>query len=84
MPSLIVTPERMADTWLGALAWADGNQMCRGNSPAFRPKPNSASQNSGASSGRSCHGPRAQLPVCAAQIVKKAKSASMATCDAPR
>ena len=34
----MATPERIADTWLGALACADGSHMCSGNSPPFTPK----------------------------------------------
>ena len=29
----------MAETWLGAFAWAPGSQKCRGMSPALPPKP---------------------------------------------
>ena len=74
----------MADTWLGALACADGSQTCSGNMPAFNPKPTSASQNSGASSGRPRIGPRSQPPVRAASSAKNANRQTMLTCDAAR
>src|ERR1035437_5043035 len=32
----------MAEAWLGALAWAEGSQKCRGIIPALAPKPKSA------------------------------------------
>ena len=35
MPILSTTPESIAETWLGAFAWAVGNQKCRGIMPAF-------------------------------------------------
>src|ERR1039458_2054632 len=47
MPILMVTPERMAETWLGALACAEGSQMCSGKMPALSPNPASASQKRG-------------------------------------
>src|ERR1039457_761813 len=67
------TPDMMAETWLGALACADGSHTCSGNMPAFMPKPNRASQNSGASSAWSRIGPRSQPPVRPASMAKKAK-----------
>ena len=36
------TPESIAETWLGALAWALGSQTCSGMMPALMPKPRSA------------------------------------------
>ena len=39
MPILMITPDMMAETWLGALAWAPGSQTCSGMMPALRPKP---------------------------------------------
>ncbi len=74
----------MADTWLGAFAWADGNQMWSGNRPALMPNPRSISQNNGARSARSRIGPSSQLPVRTASMAKNAKSASTATCDTAR
>ena len=56
----------MAETWLGALACADGSQMCSGKRPAFNPNPTSANQNNGASPAWSRKGPSSQLPVRAA------------------
>ena len=32
----------IAETWLGALAWAPGSQTCKGMMPAFKPKPTRA------------------------------------------
>ena len=74
----------MAETWLGALACADGSQMCSGKIPAFTPNPNSASQNNGARSARSRSGPRSQLPVRAASSVKNANRPIVPACDAAR
>ena len=71
MPILIVTPDSMAETWLGALACADGSQMCSGNMPAFSPKPNSASQNKGARSARSRIGP--EFPASGARREQREK-----------
>ena len=42
MPILMRTPDMIADTWLGAMAWALGSQTCSGMMPAFRPKPTRA------------------------------------------
>ena len=42
MPILMMTPDMIADTWLGAIACALGSQTCSGMMPAFRPKPTSA------------------------------------------
>ena len=42
MPILIITPDMIAETWLGALAWAPGSQTCKGMMPAFKPKPTRA------------------------------------------
>ena len=39
MPILRITPDMMAETWLGALACAPGSQTCSGMMPAFKPKP---------------------------------------------
>src|SRR6266496_5348425 len=44
MPILITTPDRIAETWLGATGWAIGSQICRGMIPDLAPKPNSASR----------------------------------------
>jgi hypothetical protein len=77
MPILIVRPDRRAETWLGALACAEGSQTWRGNRPAFTPKPNRASQKSGASSGRSRSGPSSHEPVCAASSGEKGEEASV-------
>ena len=42
MPILIITPDMTADTWLGAIVCALGNQTCNGITPALMPKPTSA------------------------------------------
>ena len=84
MPTLMVTPDMIAETWLGALACAEGSQTCSGNMPAFIPKPHRASQNSGASSVRPRIGPRSQPPVREARRAKKASRKSPATCEAAR
>ena len=42
MPILMMTPDMMAETWLGAIAWELGSQTCSGMMPALRPKPTSA------------------------------------------
>ena len=39
MPILMMTPDMIADTWLGATACALGSQTCSGMMPAFEPKP---------------------------------------------
>ena len=39
MPILMMTPDMMAETWLGAIAWALGSQMWSGMTPALSPKP---------------------------------------------
>ena len=84
MPILMATPDMMAETWLGALACADGSQMCSGKKPAFMPKPNSASQNNGASSACSRIGPSSQLPVRDASVAKKANRHIVPACEAAR
>ena len=38
-PSLIITPDINAETWLGAAGCACGSQTCSGITPAFDPKP---------------------------------------------
>ena len=38
----MMTPDMIADTWLGAIAWELGSQTCNGMIPAFRPNPTSA------------------------------------------
>ena len=83
-PILMATPDMMADTWLGALACADGSHTCNGNRPAFTPNPASASQNSGCSDAWSRIGPSSQLPVRTANKVKNANSAIVPACDAAR
>ena len=67
----MATPDMMAETWLGALACADGSQMCSGKMPAFTPKPTSASQNNGASSGMIAH--RAEFPTAGARRQQREK-----------
>ena len=42
MPTLIITPDMRADTWLGATGWASGSHTCIGTMPAFEPKPTAA------------------------------------------
>ena len=42
MPSLTITPDISAETWLGAAGCARGSQTCSGTRPAFEPKPTSA------------------------------------------
>ena len=37
-----MTPDIIAETWLGALAWAAGSQKCPGITPALAPKPTRA------------------------------------------
>ncbi len=83
-PILTATADMMAETWLGAPAWAEGSQMCRGNMPALTPKPRSASQKSGARSGRSRRGPRSQVPTPAARAEKNANRAIVPAWDAAR
>jgi len=34
-----MTPDRKAETWLGAAGWASGSQTWAGTKPAFVPKP---------------------------------------------
>ena len=80
----MATPDMIAETWLGALACAEGSQMCSGKKPAFTPKPNSASQNSGASSGWSRIGPRSQLPVWEASRAKNANRPIVPAWEAAR
>ena len=41
MATLMLTPDMIAETWLGATACALGSQMCKGMMPAFEPKPTS-------------------------------------------
>ena len=72
----------IAETWLGAFACADGNQIWQGKNPAFMPNPKRASQKSGGGTSRA--GPRSQLPVCEASRAKKAKSASVPAWEAAR
>ena len=43
MPSLIITPDMSAETWLGAAGCASGSQTCSGTPPAFAPKPSASS-----------------------------------------
>jgi hypothetical protein len=43
MPSLIITPDMSAETWLGAAGWASGSQTCSGITPALAPKPRARS-----------------------------------------
>ena len=38
-PIFSMTPDITAETWLGALAWADGSQMWSGMMPALAPNP---------------------------------------------
>ena len=77
MPILMITPDMMADTWLGAIAWALGSQTCSGMMPAFRPNPTSASTKIAVAIPgdklSSANGASAKEPVAACSRAKSAK-----------
>ena len=79
-----MTPDMIAETWLGAFACAEGNQMCSGNTPLFSPKPINASQNNDPKPTSSRIGPRSQLPVRVASIAKNANKQTVPAWEAAR
>ena len=75
----------IADTWLGALACAEGSQTWSGKNPALSPKPTSASQNSGARSRALAHRPEVPAPGARSeQREEREQSAACPTCEATR
>ena len=52
-PIFSMTPDITAETWLGALAWAEGSQTWNGMMPAFAPKPIKAASAMSAADGES-------------------------------
>ena len=83
MPVFSITAERMADTWLGALAWAAGSQKWRGSSPALKAKPRVAStriQTSWEPRAPGGSGDHAKLPSRCASRITEAVMARVPVC----
>jgi hypothetical protein len=83
-----MTPDRMADTWLGAMACELGSQTCSGMIPALIPKPTRArTKTAVAIPGvrlSSSSETRSNEPLDARSRAKRANRASTATCEAAR
>ncbi|EKD34071.1 MAG: hypothetical protein ACD_75C02481G0003 [uncultured bacterium] len=64
IPILIITPDMIAEIWLGAAGWAWGSQIWMGTTPAFEPKPRNARKKTSslASSGMVAKASNAMLP----------------------
>jgi hypothetical protein len=81
-----MTPDRIADTWLGALAWAPGSQKCSGMMPAFRPNPVSVRKKSAFRAGidavPATSGTKSKDPVTRRQSAKRPNRVSVPKCVA--